>query len=151
MALDPINIEVEVAEEEALIVELDYSVGNAGLAALIDIITANEPISALRVIRTDGTGARAADSSDMVQATSVLGISLMAVALPGAPISYIMAGTLSTPGAGWDIMIPIFFDSLGQLTQVPPLGGFSMIVGYPIDADTMEVRISQPVIIEEGN
>lgn len=151
MALDPIDIEVEVAEEESIIVELDYSVGVGTSSVLTDTIVANEPISALRAIRSDGSGARVANSTDFTHATAVIGISLAAVSIIGNVVPYIMAGSLNTPGAGWDVLSPIYFDALGQLTQIPPIAGFSMIVGYPIDPDNMEVRISQPVIIEEGN
>lgn len=134
--------------EETLSISLEAAVVNQeafGGTVLNDFVAA-EAISAIRVIYNNAGQASPADSTNAAHSGSILGITLTSV-LIGNTVSYVSEGRLTTPGESWDQSKPLFFDNLGRLTQTPPASGFSMIVGVPVAADKIDVRISQPIIL----
>lgn len=58
-------------------------------------------------------------------------------------------GEITEPSWFWDVNLPVFVGNSGELTQTPPVTGFSVIIGFPIRTDTLSVRIQTTVYLEE--
>jgi len=133
--------------EEIVDVKVDcVSINYSGKTAQVeDIIEAGEGISALKVLRNDATDkAFIADVSDIAEINRIIGISKTA-AIIGNSVEYVISGSLTDVLWSWDVTKPIFFDSNGDLTQTPPVAGFSMIVAIPITSTTINVTIKQGI------
>jgi hypothetical protein len=111
------------------------------------IYAAAAPVGGKKAVVVDLSGAVAyADCSVLSHARKVAGISLNA-ANTGDVVVVQTGGRLEEPGWDWDTELPIFLGTAGQLTQVPQLAGFSLIVGFPITNTAMFVDIRTPILL----
>ena len=94
-----------------------------------------------RVIVLDAVGqAIYADHTDITHRDKVLGLTLGA-ALEDAEVSIKTYGEITEPSWTWTLNEPVYLGTLGQLTQVLPITGFLMRIGFPIASDKLFVDI----------
>ena len=111
-------------------------------------IAAGENISALKVLASNGAGAAIfADKDTTGHEFSLLGISTTA-GLTGEQIFIRRSGLLKDAGAwSWNVNSPIYLGSAGVLTQTVPTSGFTAILGWPTDVDTIFINIDRTITL----
>jgi len=117
--------------------------GNSSGESLQKELTAGESISALRVVKG------AADGKVLINTGGhnlALGLSLNSAVLDG-DITVLTEGYLQEATWAWDTTKPIFFDSLGQLTQTAPISGFAQVVASPLSTTEIIFNIQQSIKI----
>jgi hypothetical protein len=62
-------------------------------------------------------------------------------------VSIQTSGEHEEPTWSWTLGIPIFLSTTGLMTQTPPASGFLLIVGFPISATKIYIKIHQPIIL----
>jgi hypothetical protein len=75
----------------------------------------------------------------------VIGITLNA-AVDGDPVSLAVVGEVDEPSFTFSPG-PIYFDSIGRLTQVPPVSGFIQQIAVALSATQIVVQIGPPVVL----
>ena len=130
----------EIVEGE---LKLKVSAGNVA----IDNFIAGEVIpEAYRAVHVNAAGeAFLADSTDISQVDSVVGISLGPAGL-GGQFAVQKFGRITNPAWSWTVGGGIFFDSSGILTQTVPTTGYWMNVAKVINPAEIEVLLRLPVI-----
>ena len=56
-------------------------------------------------------------------------------------------GVITEPGWNWTLDIPIFLGTNGLATQIEPITGFSLILGFPITSTSMMLHIQEPIFL----
>ncbi len=108
---------------------------------------AGEVLSALRVVYELDGEVFYLDPADAAHVDQVLGVTLTS-ALLGQPINVQSAGTLDdatwafTPG-------PVWLGAAGSLTQLPPAGGFDVLIGAAVSATRINLNIQEPIDLTE--
>lgn len=120
------------------------AMGSAGSTALT--VTAGEALGGHRLVVLDGGAAFYAGSDISHHAWRVAGLTLGA-ALPGAPVDVLRAGEVFEPTWSWDPLLPVFLSTNGQLTQVPPSVGISLIVGFPVAPTKLFLSLREPITL----
>jgi hypothetical protein len=117
--------------------------GGDGTTSVIETV-AHATLSGHRVVRSVGANeVDLADSTNVAHAGTVLGITLGA-AVAGDPIFVAVDGVIEdvsfsfTPG-------PLYFDSIGRLTQAVPATGFKQQVAVVLSATTIVMQIGTPI------
>ena len=87
-----------------------------------------------------------ADCTVTSHAKRVLGITTGA-SLLGALANVQVSSELEEPSWSWTLDVPVWLSTTGLLSQVPPSSGFSLIVGFPVSATKLLVRISEPIFL----
>ena len=86
-----------------------------------------------------------ADNTIMSHTNKVLGVTTGAVI--AGDISTINTGAeIIEPTWAWTLGLPIFLSANGLMTQTEPIVGFSMIVGFPISATKIFIKINRAII-----
>ena len=138
----PVNTQI-ITRVESFFVEN----GNGESQALTQNLTASIAISGQRAVADDGNNQLIyADSSDASKAYRTLGISKGA-GVSGALIDVLIFGELIEAGWNWTPNQPIFFDSIGNLTQIPPTTGFVQRVGRALSPTKIYVTVETPIFI----
>jgi len=96
-------------------------------------------VSALKVIRGNVGNVGAYADSDEVP-NSIAGVSFSA-ANEGDDFLVRGAGLVTDSGWNWDLTRPIFLGKGGALTQAADTGEYVVVIGYPVAADKMIIRI----------
>jgi len=110
-------------------------------------LTATTALSGHRAIATDNTGGAVyADSSDLNTKHSIVGISTGAATL-GDSVTVQYSGNIINAGWLWTEQEPVFITTSGNLTQTAPTTGYRVIVGYAINATTVFLNISEPIVL----
>lgn len=91
-------------------------------------------------------GARYADSRDVGDAASVLGLSLHA-AEDGDSLYVATTGEVTEPSWAWVQGLPVFVGVDGVLTQAPPDTGFQLVVAVATSPTSVLLSIKQPIVI----
>lgn len=92
--------------------------------------SAGGPVSALRVVWEDASGVVwPLDADDGLHIDLCVGICLTAAAVAGEPVQIARAGVIDVAGLG---LLPgrVWLGHAGGLTQVPPVAGQDVLVGY---------------------
>lgn len=126
--------------------KLDLLPGGGSLGLAFEA-TAGEAIGGHRAVILDADGlAFYASQDDPTHMGSVAGVSQGAVVLNDA-VSIMAKGRLIEPTWAWTPYLPIFLGLNGLLTQTPPVTGFLLVLGSALDATTMLVNPSSPIVI----
>ena len=129
---------------------------DGSVANQVDIMlpTSQPATSALRVLVADPlTGqVRDANSADLDDACSVVGISLNAVSGSGSLVNIRNQGFITDSNFMFDVNADptLFLNGLGVISQTPPslpTSTFNIQIGKVISADTMLVEIAQPITL----
>lgn len=120
-------------------------IGPAGGSALT--VTAGMALGGHRLVVLNGAGvAIYADRTEPTHVGKVLGMTLGAIA-DGDSGDVLRAGEVVEPSWNWTLDAPVFLGTSGQLTQTPPLTGFSLIVGFPVSTTKLFVSLREPLIL----
>lgn len=102
---------------------------------------ASTPLSALRAVRSDGDGSVSyCDSQTPADALAFLGITTSA----GTSVHVRVSGEVDG-FAGLIPNAPVYVGPLGALTQIPPLTGFVLRVGFARTATKLFIEPGQPI------
>ncbi|RZO82992.1 MAG: hypothetical protein EVA65_15735 [Oceanococcus sp.] len=106
--------------------------------------TAAEDLGGHRAVYLAADGLRYASASDTANADATLGITVGA-ALTGEEARYRYDGELTFPGSPFTPRDPVWLGENGQLTQAPPTGGLSIVVGIAKNDSILSINIQQPI------
>lgn len=76
--------------------------------------------------------------------SNILGISINA-ALTDDIVNIQTGGELVEPSWNWTPELPIYLGSLGNLTQIPPVSGAAVVVGFAISSNKIFIAIGAPI------
>jgi hypothetical protein len=65
----------------------------------------------------------------------------------GSEATVQVSGFIEESSWNWNVDLPVFLSTNGQLTQSAITSGFSLIVGKPRTATNMFISISEPIIL----
>jgi hypothetical protein len=104
------------------------------------------PMSGHRiVVLNENEEAEYASSANPFHANKIIGMTIHA-AINGE-IGIQTGGELTEPSWNWTLDIPIWLGVDGLLTQVQPVSGFSLIIGFPITQTKMFIGIREPIFL----
>lgn len=106
-------------------------------------ITAAENLGGHRIVTVEGFYASKDTATDK---NKVLGMTTGAVS-SGAEATVQVSGFIEESSWNWNVDLPVFLSTNGQLTQSAITSGFSLIVGKPRTATNMFISISEPIIL----
>lgn len=108
--------------------------------------TANEAISAYRVVVSDGaTGVLLAHNTVLPHRNLMLGITETAASL-GASITVRVQGEITFGGWAWTPGLPLFLGTAGMLTHTPPsFPAFSRMVAVAVTATLINASFREPI------
>ena len=135
--------------EEVTVLDVEISgKGPAGPAGPIGAgggssftLPTNSDLGGNRVIATVSEFAVYADSSANKPA---IGITTGA-SVSGVDCNLQSGGKMAVSGMSWTPDSPIFLGVNGLLTQTEPVSGFSQLLGYAHNAETILIEIGQPI------
>lgn len=111
------------------------------------LYTADEPISALRVVRLSGDGHVRLARPEEAESKSPLGISLQAAA-PDNTLRVVLEGEASDDSWSWTPGQSVFLGTEGSLTgSQPPNQPMSIVVGTAPTPTSLMVRIQPPLFL----
>ena len=117
------------------------------LGDAVTIATASIGLSALRVVILDNAGQFAyADSATVSHAYRVAGILPYAISQDAEGLAQRL-GESADASWNWARGSPIYLGNNGQLTQIPPITGFLLIVAQPVNAITINLLPSIPILL----
>lgn len=87
-----------------------------------------------------------ADNTIMDHVNKIIGITTGA-ALLGEQVPVQLDGEIVEPSWTWTLGSPVYLGTNGQLTQVVPVSGFSIMVGIPTTSTKMRLRFREPVVL----
>jgi hypothetical protein len=109
--------------------------------------TADEALSALRVVRRSSDGRVLYARLPELEARAPLGVTAHA-ADSGATIAVVTAGPLSDSSWNWTVGRPVLLGASGVLTQTQPAEFDALVViGLAVASDAIVVRIMPPVYL----
>lgn len=106
-------------------------------------ITAAENLGGHRIVTVEGFYASKDTATDK---NKVLGMTTGAVSI-GSEATVQVSGFIEESSWNWNVDLPVFLSTNGQLTQSAITSGFSLIVGKPRTATNMFISISEPIIL----
>jgi len=86
-----------------------------------------------------------ADCTVITHANKVLGMTTQAAVVGDVAVQ--RGGVLIEPTWSWILDTPIWLSTNGLMSQVPPVSGFSLIIGFPLDATSMFIDIREPIFL----
>lgn len=90
-----------------------------------------------------------ASNDTLAHASRIVGLTTGAV-VTDAEASVQVYGELVEPSWNWNLSLPVYLGTTGNLTQTPPVAPgaqFSIVVGFPISSTSLFVNIREPIII----
>lgn len=118
--------------------------GPPGQAELI-VCNTDIALSGHRFIVLDNDLAIYADCTTIDHAHRIVGMTTGASNL--GLVSVQTTGEHEEPSWSWTPGQPVFLSTTGLMTQTPPTSVFSLIVGFPISATKLFIKINQPIIL----
>lgn len=114
----------------------------------LGVFPAAEALGGHRLVRALGDGRVGyADKDTLAHAPCVLGLTLNAAAA-GAEARVLRRGEVQEPGWNWTAQQPVFLGNNGLLTQIAPVTGFSLAVGFPMAPDRLFISIRDAIILK---
>ena len=141
--MTPLSFNADVGGQQLIAQAQSGMQGIPGSAAEDILMLAGMDISALRVVRGARNGAIYANSSDIDDMDTALGITSSA-ANTGEDAIVRSFGDMEDCSWTW-VPGSIFFDSLGRLTQSAPITGFVQQVATAATATQITVNIKQSI------
>jgi len=102
-------------------------------------------LSGHRFVVLDNDKAVYADCTTADHAHRVLGMTTGAS--NAGSVSVQTSGEHEEPTWNWTLGQPVFLSTTGLMTQTPPTTGFVLIVGFPVSATKLFIKIHQPIIL----
>ncbi len=148
---NPVAITVESSEIALSVasnpVVLEFNTGNVTITnnygADTVAITAAENLGGHRIITVEGYYASKDTATDK---NKVLGMTTGAASV-GTEATVAVSGFIEESSWNWNVDLPVFLSTNGQLTQSTITSGFSLIVGKPRTATNLFISISEPIIL----
>ena len=106
--------------------------------------TTEMPLSGHRFVVLDNDMAVYADCLTENHAHRVIGMTTGAS--DDGNVSVQTSGEHEEPTWSWTLGHPVFLGENGLMTQTAPTTGFSLIVGFPMTATKLFIKINQPII-----
>lgn len=106
-------------------------------------VTAAENLGGHRIVTVEGYYASKDTATDK---NKVLGMTTGAVSI-GSEATVQVSGFIEESSWNWNVDLPVFLSTNGQLTQSTITSGFSLIVGKPRTPTNMFISISEPIIL----
>lgn len=106
-------------------------------------VTAAENLGGHRIVTVEGYYASKDTATDK---NKVLGMTTGAASI-GSEATVQVSGFIEESSWNWNVDLPVFLSTNGQLTQSAITSGFSLIVGKPRTATNMFISISEPIIL----
>ena len=137
------DLEIEITENTldvtlGEIVEITNNYGSDTVA-----VTAAENLGGHRIVTVEGYYASKDTATDK---NKVLGMTTGAASI-GSEATVQVSGFIEESSWNWNVDLPVFLSTDGQLTQSAITSGFSLIVGKPRTATNMFISISEPIIL----
>lgn len=98
------------------------------------------------VILEDGL-AYYADCTILSHAHRVVGMTTGA-SIEGNSVTILPFGIIEESSWNWELNIPIWLQENGLISQSPPLTGFCLVIGTPINPTSLFLHIREPIILE---
>jgi len=112
-----------------------------------ELIQAGQALSAYKAIAPDGSGSFIyADKDTPGHAFIVYGLTKQAINEGSAGIAQTY-GAVENDSWAWEDEKPIFLGNEGELTQTPPVSGFSLVVAYPITTTRAFIDIGFSIML----
>jgi hypothetical protein len=106
-----------------------------------------EGIGGNRVVIFDADGKLYyANQSDPTHANKIAGVTLQA-GIADSVITCQSSGQMDEAGWTWDVSKPVYLADNGLMTQVLPTSGFIIVIGMPITATSLLIRIHMPIMV----
>lgn len=99
------------------------------------------------VVSTGTNNVGIADSTNVLHAGAILGVTITATSNPGELADVQTEGPLVEGSWSWVPKKAIFFSDTGGLTQTPPSSGFIQAIGYAMSATKIFIRVEQPTLL----
>lgn len=119
--------------------------GRDGSPTVLTLFT-GEAIGGHRAVGIKDQKVYYADNSDINSVYNAIGISKGASDI-NSSVEVQIAGIISFNGWNWNLGVPIFLGTSGQLTQTAPTIGYLQIVGYPTSTTDMIIQINNVVLL----
>jgi len=102
-------------------------------------------LSGHRFVVLDNDSAVYADCTIADHAHRVVGMTTGAS--NAGSVSVQTSGEHEEPTWSWTLGIPVFLSTTGLMTQTQPVSGFVLIIGFPVSATKLFIKIHQPIIL----
>ncbi len=102
-------------------------------------------LSGHRFVVLDDDKAVYADCTTADHAHRVLGMTTGAS--NAGSVSVQTNGEHEEPTWNWTLGQPVFLSTTGFMTQTAPISGFALIVGFPVSATKLFIKIHQPIVM----
>lgn len=113
------------------------------------VVTAGAALGGHRIVYQDATGkAQYASNQVAAHALIMLGMTTGAVEV-NAPVVVQHSGEITEPSWAWILEQPVYLGTNGLITQTPPANPalFQRIVGFPMSATKLFLRLREPIFI----
>jgi hypothetical protein len=121
-------------------------VADSGKQQYSDPIPASTLILGLRVVVLVGGQLAYADAANPEHAFLLLGL-VPTTINAGLRIRVLTEGEISNPGWNWNLDLPIWLGSQGQMVQVAPTSGFLIQVATPKAPNSIQFEIQEAVLL----
>jgi len=105
--------------------------------------TSNTPMSIGRAAYIKNGLVAYLDNQEIENAFLFYGI----VSSSGTNIQVQTSGIFTDMGLSLVLTEPIYVGNNGFLSQIPPLSGFSLVIGYPVTTNSFLIQKSQPIFL----
>lgn len=124
--------------------------GSSGGSAFSDPYPAAQILGGHRMLILNAAGNfDYASNADQAHAGRIVGMTTGS-ALAGDPVLAQTSGEISEPSWNWALDQPVYLGANGLLTQVPPTAPgakFLVVIGFPVTAHSLFIRIGNPITI----
>lgn len=143
LTIEPQNVNLEIQPNSVNLEILTGAtvINNYGSDTVA--VTASENLGGHRIVTVEGYYASKDTATDK---NKVLGMTTGAVSI-GSEATVQVGGFIEESSWNWNVDLPVFLSTNGQLTQSAITSGFSLIVGKPRTATNMFISISEPIIL----
>lgn len=143
VSIEPGELNVAIQPQENAVNVLTGATITNNYGADTVAITAAENLGGHRIVTVEGFYASKDTATDK---NKVLGMTTGAVSI-GSEATVQVSGFIEESSWNWNVDLPVFLSTDGQLTQSAITSGFSLIVGKPRTATNMFISISEPIIL----
>lgn len=143
LTIEPQNVNLEIQPNSVNLEILTGAtvINNYGSDTVA--VTAAENLGGHRIVTVEGYYASKDTATDK---NKVLGMTTGAVSI-GSEATVQVSGFIEESSWNWNVDLPVFLSTSGQLTQSAITSGFSLIVGKPRTPTNMFISISEPIIL----
>lgn len=107
---------------------------------------AGEEITQGKVVACIGGEFFHADNTNLAMTNAIVGVAMATYPL-GGTAQVLQIGKVENIGWTWTPDLPLFLSTDGDMTQTPPITGFSIIIGTAITATEINFEIKTPVVM----